>query len=397
MIRPSIDGISRSGAFSILAFCVLTICGCSRAPIPEYVVSEEVSALPELHRDQIVAFARQHFGTPLNPRLAAPADDEEVVVDEEGEGDESTAVDETEPNLTDLVDRRQLAHGAEVYRSRCAGCHGVSGDGNGEAAAYLQPKPRDYRKGIFKFTSTPYGLKPTRADLVRTIRRGAKGTSMPAFPWMTDEDVEAVVDYVISLSQRGEFENLAVTLSEDYEEDEEIDSLDLVDALATIQSRWQGAEEVAVQPISSPPPYADESIIAGRQAFLSKGCSKCHGEDGKGQTEWLSHEFLGKQESLPESERTEINYDAWGNPAPAANITAGMLHGGRRQLDIYRRIFTGINGTPMPSFGQTLATEPETIWNMVHYVQSIVEGRDVDFGDMTADAAGESTEAAVTN
>ncbi len=219
---------------------------------------------------------------------------------------------------------------------------------------------------------------------------------MPAFPWMSDEDLEAVVDYVISLSQRGEFENVAARLSEDYDEDEDIDPLDFVDGLTTVQSRWQEAADVAVQPISAPPPYTDESIIAGRKAFLSKGCSKCHGEDGKGQTEWLSHEFLAKQESLPENERIEINYDAWGNPAPAANITAGMLHGGRREIDIYRRIFTGINGTPMPSFGQTLASEPETIWNMVHYVQSIVEGRHVDFGDM-ADAGGKTTEAAVTN
>lgn len=395
MTRRVIDWMSSSGGGGVLVCFVLVMCGCARTPIPEYVLSAEVKALPERHRDQIALFAKQHFGTPLNPRLAAPADEEEA--DEEGEGDASAASDGAEPRVTDLVDRRRLAHGAEVYRRRCAGCHGVSGDGQGEAAAYLQPKPRDYRDGIFKFTSTPYGLKPTRADLVRTIRRGAKGTSMPAFPWMTDEDVGAVIDYVISLSQRGEFENLAVMLSEDYEEDEDIETVDFVDALKTIQSRWQTAGDLAVQPISSPPPYGDESIIAGRKAFLSKGCSKCHGEDGEGQTEWLSHEFLAEQESLPPEERIEINYDAWGDPAPAANITAGMLHGGRRQLDIYRRIFTGINGTPMPSFGQTLASEPETIWNMVHYVQSIVEGRDVDFGDMTADAAGEAAETAVTN
>jgi hypothetical protein len=52
-----------------------------------------------------------------------------------------------------------------------------------------------------------------------------------------------------------------------------------------------------------------------------------------------------------------------------------MLHGGRRPLDIYRRIHTGISGTPMPAFGDALAAEPETIWNLVHYVLSIVEGR----------------------
>lgn len=392
MIRLVINWISQSGGFSLLVFCVVFICGCSRAPIPDYVVTDEVNELPERHRDQIALFTKEYFGTPLNPRWAAPTD-EAAEGDEADEDDTAGDGDDTRPKLAEVVDRRRLAHGATVYRRRCAGCHGVSGDGNGEAAPYLRPKPRDYRKGIFKFTSTPYGQKPTRADLVRTIRRGAKGTSMPAFPWMSDEDLEAVIDYVISLSQRGEIENLAVTLSEDYEEDEDIDDVDFVDGLNMIQSRWRASEDVAVQPISPPPPYSDASIIAGRKAFLSKGCSKCHGEDGAGQTEWLSDEYLAKQESLPATEREEINYDAWDDPAPAADITAGMLHGGRRQLDIYRRIFTGINGTPMPSFGQTLVSEPEAIWNMVHYVQSIVEGRKVDFGEATADEPTETAEA----
>ena len=54
-----------------------------------------------------------------------------------------------------------------------------------------------------------------------------------------------------------------------------------------------------------------------------------------------------------------------------------MLHGGRRPVDVYRRIYSGINGTPMPAFGDALAEEPDTIWHLVHYILSIVEGRDV--------------------
>src|SRR5690606_24453435 len=72
-----------------------------------------------------------------------------------------------------------LQHGSEVYLRRCAQCHGVTGDGAGPAAATLLPKPRDYRKGIFKFTSTPYSSRPHRDDLVRVLRRGIAGTSMP--------------------------------------------------------------------------------------------------------------------------------------------------------------------------------------------------------------------------
>ena len=45
-----------------------------------------------------------------------------------------------------------------------------------------------------------------------------------------------------------------------------------------------------------------------------------------------------------------------------------MLRGGTEPLDIYRHIDAGINGTPMPSFHDTLQKEPETIWNLVGYV-----------------------------
>jgi mono/diheme cytochrome c family protein len=145
--------------------------------------------------------------------------------------------------------------------------------------------------------------------------------------------------------------------------------------LKLIDQQWNQAPDQLVVPISPQPPYTDETIALGRAAFLSRGCSKCHGEDGKGQTEWLSSTFLAQQAELPVDKRIQLNYDTWGHVAPAADLTAGMLHGGRRRVDIYRRIHNGINGTPMPSFGQALAAEPATIWHLVHYVTSIVEGR----------------------
>ena len=116
--------------------------------------------------------------------------------------------------------------------------------------------------------------------------------------------------------------------------------------------------------------------------FLTLGCSKCHGDNAKGQIEWLNPEFLAELAATPEESRIQINYDAWGQPAPAADITARMLHGGRRPIDIYRRIYTGINGTPMPAFGEI---PPDTIWHLVHYVMSIVEG-----GDPTANISADS-------
>ena len=99
------------------------------------------------------------------------------------------------------------AGGYSLYRLHCLHCHGVSGAGDGPTAPFLYPRPRDYRKGLFKFTSTPTGVKPTRADLRKTIGYGLHGTSMPAFEsLMSAGEIEQVIDYVIFLSMRGETE-----------------------------------------------------------------------------------------------------------------------------------------------------------------------------------------------
>ena len=52
--------------------------------------------------------------------------------------------------------------GYGVYRRHCLHCHGVSGAGDGPTAPFLYPIPRDYRRGLFKFTSTPNGARPVR-------------------------------------------------------------------------------------------------------------------------------------------------------------------------------------------------------------------------------------------
>ncbi|MCA9175252.1 MAG: c-type cytochrome, partial [Planctomycetales bacterium] len=345
--------------------CLLALllsAGCNRPVELAYSSTEELKELPASHQTQIGEHLRRFFGTPQNPLLAMPTEDEEA-----------------EGGLTNLVDKDRLKHGAAVFRQRCAGCHGITGDGAGEAAPFLQPKPRDYRRGVYKFTSTPYGSKPNRKDLVRIIRRGAKGTSMPAFPFISDEDVNDLVDYVKSLSYRGELESAMVRVAEDdYDEDEEIEAEDYSRAYQRIHRNWETAEYETVLPVTAEPKYDDESILKGRQAFLDRACSKCHGQDAKGQMEWLSAQFIAEQESKPAGEKEQINFDAWGHAAPAADLTAGMLHGGRRPIDVYRRVYTGINGTPMPAFGQALSAEPETIWNIVHYVISVIENRHVE-------------------
>lgn len=387
---------------SALWIVTLLLGGCGRQPVAVFSVATAAKDLPPLHQQNLHDGLAELFGTPGHPRfqaIATAAEDDGAAkktpdeVESTGANDGKTggtvaplkkvpSTKDSEPPYIDVplrpyMDPKHLEFGAGVYSGRCAGCHGVSGDGQGPAAAYLRPRPRDYRKGVFKFTATPYGQKPARQDLVRVIRRGAKGTSMPAFPWMSDADLQAVVDYVIYLSCRGQVEGYVVSMAAEYEETEKIDfSKEFGDALEIVLPAWKDADSLVVNPLTPQPAYDQQSIAMGRALFLKEGCSKCHGENAKGQTEWLSPVFIAQQQALPKGTRIQINYDEWGQPAPAADITARLLHGGRRPLDIYRRVCTGINGTPMPAFQQQFASDPNKIWHLVHYVQHVIEGGD---------------------
>lgn len=257
----------------------------------------------------------------------------------------------------DKFDSLKLSLGRDVYLKRCVQCHGVNGDGQGSMAASLYPKPRDYRRGLFKFTTTPYGYRPRRDDLLRTIRKGIPGTSMPAFHLLPEKEIQAVVDWLLVLTHRGELETQLVNTAK---EDEEVDLESVPETIETILARWEQVDEAVVLAATPQPKFKAEHISAGKQAFLTRGCAKCHGEDGRGQT--------------PDNLRGDLK-DVWGHPTRAADLTSGMLRGGQEPMDVYRRIVAGINGTPMPGFQQALATEPETIWNLVAYVLHVSSER----------------------
>lgn len=322
--------VTRSSLASAVICLAATCLGCQRTAEIQYVSSKEVLDLDEPLQARVREILTKHCGTPATPKLL---------------GSESA----------DVV---RLRRGMAIYQQRCAACHGATGDGNGAAAEHLYPRPRDYRRGMFKFTSTPYGAKPQRDDLLRTLRHGAKGTSMPSFSQLPDDDLEAVLDYVLVLTHRGELELLLAIEAgnEDEVSDEAVD-----DSIEFILDQWKLAKEQRVWPLTKAPLYSQESVELGEKAFLTEeaGCFKCHGKDGRGLT----------------TENEKGFDDVWGFKTRAADLTAGMFHGGNRPEDIYRRIFSGINGTPMPSFKDKLAKEPDTFWHLVHYVQHISSAR----------------------
>ena len=270
--------------FGFVFVCML--CGCSRVPEATWTLRTDVEKLdlPAKHARQIADSLEHFHGTPATPRMFLPAEDGAEPAPSEAIGATPMSIARADkPGY----DRMRLHYGHAVYTKQCAACHGTTGDGKGPAGAHLNPPPRDYRNGVFKFTSTPRGSKPRRDDLRRILKYGAKGTSMPAFRFLSEEDTELY-------------------------------------------------------------------------------CVKCHGPDARG------------------SKSADVGQDIWGRTAYPANLAMGMLHGGRRPIDIYRRIYSGINGTPMPSSkdpnsatGETPEQRSDRIWHLVHFVTAIIEDNDV--------------------
>jgi mono/diheme cytochrome c family protein len=208
--------------------------------------------------------------------------------------------------------------GKIIYELRCEQCHGISGRGDGPAAAQLNPRPRDFTSGKFKFRTTESGVLPTDEDLARTVRLGLPGTSMPAWePFLSATDITAVVAYVKTLSSRFSTEPPA---------------------------------SVRMPPTT---PSTPASIAAGRAVFETLKCAACHGTDGVG-TGAIALDLK----------------DDWGRPIAATRLNEPWtFRGGAAVSDVFLRLRTGLNGTPMRSFHE--AAGDKDLWNLATYVVSL--------------------------
>jgi len=296
-----------------------------------------------------------------------------------------------------------------LYREHCAHCHGITGDGVGPTAVFLNPYPRDYRKGQFKFKSTPVGQKPTHADLKKIVMEGVQGTAMPSFKLLPELEVEALVEYVKYLSIRGEVERELLALTTEREENARVVRVlppnadeaaktaqqeqiaEVKERVKSVVEKWDGAA-AAVTAIPQRPTMNAEQLAAsikhGRELFYGTiaNCVKCHGDSalGDGQTtdfdEWTK-EFIGDGKK-PELIRT---YVSLGMLPPRTirprNLRQGVYRGGLRPIDIYWRVMNGIEGTPMPALATNVRKpedppeakklNPEEIWDLVNYVRSL--------------------------
>jgi mono/diheme cytochrome c family protein len=263
-----------------------------------------------------------------------------------------------------------LAESSEIYRVECLHCHGVEGGGDGPSAEFLDPRPRDFRHGVFKYTALTQPARPRRADLLRTLHDGLNGTSMPSFARLSLAERNGLADLVRLLSIRGEVERrLAATFADEGELEDDAVATETVDVF----EKWTAADDKVVVAETEVPAVTPEIVARGNALFhdTTKGnCSSCHGDSGAGDgpAAWK----IGL-----DGRRAPAYLDAWDRPILPRDLRLGIYRGGARPIDLYRRIWSGIPGTPMPALGTakapdgTQAVSSADVWALVHYVRSL--------------------------
>jgi mono/diheme cytochrome c family protein len=215
--------------------------------------------------------------------------------------------------------------GKILYDQWCASCHGEKGDGRGPAADFVWPKPRDFTKGTYKFKSTGSGEPPVDSDILRTIKEGNPGTSMPAWKRFSDDEVKALVAYVKQFSP---------------------DTFSIKGTLFKI---------------GNPPGSKEKMVAMGKELYQSVKCWECHGKMGRGDGE------KGWQEKFK---------DDWGNRIyPADQTSPWEYRAGSDVRDIFKTISVGFDGTPMTSYGDTVTEEKR--WALAYFVQSQQQARNL--------------------
>ncbi|MSR74687.1 MAG: c-type cytochrome [Planctomycetes bacterium] len=225
--------------------------------------------------------------------------------------------------------------GMELYRQQCSACHGERGRGDGPAARFLDPKPRDFRSGYFRFISASNSV-PTDGDLWEAISAGLPGSAMLSFAHLPPEQRTMLVDIVRGFRRDGLRERFATAIQD------------------------PAALEAAVLEADTPGPLVDMpaetpntvDARANGALLFTRLCSACHGADGRGVYD-------------------PARLTAEGDVAQPRDLTRGVLKGGVEDVRLWQRIRAGIPGTPMPAVPQRELSDADT-WDLVHYVQALI-------------------------
>ncbi|HUA34032.1 MAG TPA: c-type cytochrome [Candidatus Binataceae bacterium] len=230
---------------------------------------------------------------------------------------EEISVSPTEPQPN--FNAGLLAHGELLYGEHCTICHGAKGNGAGRRADELSPRPRDFTKGVFEFHSTPTGTLPADEDIWKVISGGLQGTAMVPWISLSERDRWALVAYVEGFSPRFAKEARSASI------------------------------QIPTQPRETP-----ELVEQGKKIFSDAGCVECHDAEGRGDGPSVA--------SLK---------DASGDPIRPLDFHDGIFRRGSSLAQIFLTVRTGLNGTPMPSYADSLS--PDQTWAVAAFVRSLAK------------------------
>lgn len=225
--------------------------------------------------------------------------------------------------LPSLLSAQTPQPGKAIYDKWCAGCHGETGAGDGEAAAFMLPRPRDFTKGVYQIRSTGSGELPSDGDVLRVLERGMPGTAMPEW------------NSLLSPQERA----------------------DVTTYIKTFSKFFSGAAPTPLD-LGKAPSLSASALEEGGQVYRKLECFKCHGDAGRGDGQSAS----GQK-------------DDWGHPIRVTDLTKSWnFTGGATVEEIYARLRTGLDGTPMPSFSDAIDAKvitEEELWRVAQYVRSL--------------------------
>jgi len=218
--------------------------------------------------------------------------------------------------------------GEDIFKVNCSVCHGVKGDGKGQACfnrtveksgRVIETSARDFTVGVFRFRSTPTGCLPADDDIIRILNNGIPKSFMPSFEDLSQEKKRAVLEYVKTFSER-------------WKEEEPCNPI------AIVKPVWIGGPD---------------SVNKGKEVYKKVKCWECHGETGKG-----------------DGVKSDKLKDDGGKKIVPFDFTTGALKRGTSAEDIYITFTTGLDGSGMPSYEDSLGEEER--WHLVSYTLKLM-------------------------
>lgn len=225
-------------------------------------------------------------------------------------------------------DQEMVKKGRFLYTVNCMTCHGSNGDGSPITPEGLPIEPRDFtgkshinQMVMFKYTSlNKTDQLALDEDLKKTIKEGLPGTPMPGFSILSDDDLNALVDYIKTFA---------------YEV-------------------WTYKQPPG--PVLQVPPVpenlmSEARVGEGRTLFTNRGCLACHGNIEQGTKPPVALPTEWKDESGNTISVMPRNFavDPIRRPSPPG---------------LFNTIRLGIGGTVMPA---NPVSDEET-WNLIAYV-----------------------------